>query len=356
MDCHSATTTLDPIENATRQVYRLAAQTWLALQSMEVAPSPRNFELWFKYLSGENAQLNERMQQLVQLGQRPAPALLDHIYSECIATADTPALEEGADEIEDVARETATDLAASRRALNEYGQILSAVGVQLDSSPTLDNLVQTVSLLAGETKRVSEQNRTLEARLSNSANQVQRLRTALAEVREDATTDVLTGLVNRRGFDRRLRRAVSSFKTKDIKVALLIVDIDHFKMFNDTYGHKTGDLVLRFVGRLLAENVKGKDTAARYGGEEFGLILSGADEFSGGRVAEQIRSALNAKRLVNRSNLNQDHGVTISIGVAELQPNETVAALIERADAALYRAKLAGRDRVCLSSRLLDYN
>lgn len=359
MDCSSAATTSpEPhVAGADRHVFRLAAQTWLALQAIDVPPTPRNFELWFTYLGGTNAELTRRMEELLQHGHRPVPEVLDLIYAECICgrgDADFEAIEDGAEVMEQVARETATHLAAGQRYLQDYGSILSSVGVQLGHDQTLESLVKTVSTLVAETTRASELNRSLEARLNASASQVQRLRQSLAEVKQDATTDTLTGLINRRGFEARLRRAMARNKLDSTPVCLLIADVDRFKMFNDTYGHKTGDLVLRLVGRLLADNVKGRDTAARFGGEEFALILTGADEQAGGKVAEQIRAALDGKRLINRGSGQHLTGVTMSIGVAELRPSERSASLIERADAALYQAKNSGRNKVCVSSRLPD--
>lgn len=348
------TSPLPHVVGADRHVFRLAAQTWLALQAIDVPPTPKNFELWFTYLGGGNVELTLRMTELLQHGHRPVPEVLELIYAECIAgnaNADYEAIEDGAEVMEQVARETAAHLAAGQRYLQDYGSVLSSVGVELDHDPTLESLVKTVATLVAETTRASELNRSLETRLSTSASQVQRLRQSLAEVKQDATTDALTGLLNRRGFDARLRRAMARQKSDNVPVCLLIVDVDRFKMFNDTYGHKTGDLVLRLVGRLLADNVKGKDTASRFGGEEFALILTGADEQAGGKVAEQIRAALDGKRLINRGSGKHLSGVTISIGVAELRPNERSASLIERADAALYQAKNSGRNKVCLSTQ-----
>lgn len=357
MDIHSAeATSPEPhVGGADRHVYRLAAQTWLALQAIDVQPTPRNFELWFTHLGGSHPELSRRMEQLLQHGHRPVPEVLDLIYIECLAgrgETDVEALEDGAEVMEQVAREAASQLAAGQRYLQDYGNVLSSVGVQLGNEQTIDSLIKTVSLLVSETTRASTLNRTLETRLNASAAQVQRLRQSLAEVKQDATTDVLTGLINRRGFDARLRRAMARNKSDNTPLCLLIADVDRFKMFNDTYGHKTGDLVLRLVGRLLAENVKGKDTAARFGGEEFALILTGADEHAGSRVAEQIRAALDGKRLINRGSGQHMTGVTMSIGVAALRPNERCASLIERADAALYQAKMTGRNKVCTSSRI----
>ncbi len=357
MDFHSAENiSPDPHESAPdRHVYRLAAQTWLALRAIDLPPTPLNFELWYTHLEGANAELSRRLTELLQDGQKPVPDALGLVYADCIASredTDVEALEDGAEIIEQVARETASQLAYGQRFLQEYGSILSSVGVQLGTEQTFDSLVKTVATLVAETTRASDLNRTLECRLSASATQVQRLRQSLAEVKQDATTDALTGLVNRRGFDARLRRAMSRNKADNTPFCLLIADVDRFKTFNDTYGHKTGDLVLRLVGRLLAENVKGKDTACRYGGEEFALILTGADEYAGSRVAEQVRAALDGKRLINRGNGQHLSGVTMSIGVAAHRPNERASSLIERADAALYHAKNTGRNRVCVSSEI----
>ena len=130
----------------------------------------------------------------------------------------------------------------------------------------------------------------------------------------------------------------------------MLIDADHFKHVNDTYGHKVGDLVLRLIGRVLASNVKGRDTAARYGGEEFAVLLTGADLHAGAIVAEQMRAALDGRRLVNKGSGQQVQGVTVSVGIAQFRPGETSATLVERADAALYRAKRGGRNRVCADS------
>ena len=357
MEMHSAEPTA-PLKYAggvDRQVYRLAAQTWLALQAIDIPPTPRNFELWYTHLGGSHAELSRRMTEALKDGSRPVPEVLGQIYAECLADqdhSDVELLDDGAAVVERAAREAASHLAAGQRHLSDYSSILSTVGVQLGNDQTVESLVNSVSILVEETKRASDLNRSLQAKLHASACQVQRLRQSLAEVKQDAATDSLTGLINRRGFDARLRRAINRSRLENTPLCLLIADVDRFKTFNDTYGHKTGDLVLRLVGRLLADNVKGKDTAARFGGEEFALILTGADEHAGSRVAEQVRAALDGKRLINRGNGEHLTGVTMSIGVAELRPNERSSSLVNRADAALYVAKNTGRNKVCTSSQV----
>ncbi len=133
-----------------------------------------------------------------------------------------------------------------------------------------------------------------------------------------------------------------------------MLDVDHFKHFNDAYGHRAGDLVLRLVGRLLTENIKGRDIAARYGGEEFAIVLLGADLSAATHVARQICSTLANKRIKLSNGTEQGCGrVTVSIGVAQVRMGDTAASLIDRADAALYAAKHAGRNQVAAEREAL---
>ena len=115
-----------------------------------------------------------------------------------------------------------------------------------------------------------------------------------------------------------------------------------------------GDLVLRLVGRVIADYVKGRDTAARYGGEEFAVLLSGADLRPAAIVAGQIRTVLDGKRLTVKGMQGDEGRVTISAGVAQLRAGDSAASLIERADAALYEAKRLGRNRVCIENLAPD--
>jgi diguanylate cyclase len=129
-------------------------------------------------------------------------------------------------------------------------------------------------------------------------------------------------------------------------MALLLCDIDHFKAFNDNWGHQTGDQVLRLVASCLSESVKGRDTAARYGGEEFAVLLRGTGLEDATLVAEQIRETVENKKLVKKSTGDVLGSITISIGVAEFGADEAADSVIRRADACLYGAKQHGRNLV----------
>ena len=133
---------------------------------------------------------------------------------------------------------------------------------------------------------------------------------------------------------------------------LMLVDIDHFKRFNDTWGHQTGDQVLRLVAMTLKSNLKGKDMAARYGGEEFAAILPATDLEGAVIVADNIRKAVQAKELLKRSTNEKLGRITASFGVAAYHPGDTPSSLIDRADRCLYAAKHAGRNRVFSEAEL----
>ena len=195
-------------------------------------------------------------------------------------------------------------------------------------------------------KEMERNNKKLEAHLAASKKEIEQLQENLQIVRAESLTDPLTTLSNRKFFDLALTKAIADARANAEPLSLLISDIDHFKSFNDKYGHLTGDNVLRLVAIAVKQNVKGQDIAARYGGEEFVVALPNTGLQSALTVAEHIRRAVMTKELVKRSSGQRLGRVTISIGAATLRPHDTAAALIERADNCLYGAKRNGRNRV----------
>jgi diguanylate cyclase len=336
--------------------YRLAAAVLAEMQRRGVVPIPRNYDLWFTYRSNTNPVLTQRMAGLLEEGRALTPDLLDTLYSECVAGAevDLDAISSGSDAIQQAAQTLVEQVAGSQAAIQGYGDTLAHWAKHLGDEPTIGGLVGAIATLTAETTRASERNRVLEQQLAASTARIAKLRQSLAEVKQEATTDALTGVCNRRAFDARIKRVVAQARSEAAGAAqsLLLVDIDHFKRFNDLHGHRTGDLVLRLVARLLADNVKGRDCVARYGGEEFAILLAGADLGAAAVVARQIGEALSSKRLVNKGTAGGLSHVTVSVGVAQARPGESAATLVERADQALYKAKHTGRNRVCTEADL----
>ena len=196
------------------------------------------------------------------------------------------------------------------------------------------------------TREMRDTNKALEDRLSLSKTEISNLQHSLEAIRAESLTDPLTGLGNRKYFDRSIEVAVQAALASGEPLSLLMFDIDHFKSFNDSYGHLTGDQVLRLVGMSLKQTIKGQDITARYGGEEFAVVLPNTALRQALTVADHIRRAVMAKELKKKSTGEILGRVTISVGVSMLKPGDDTDSLIERADACLYAAKRNGRNRV----------
>jgi diguanylate cyclase (GGDEF)-like protein len=165
------------------------------------------------------------------------------------------------------------------------------------------------------------------------------------ELREQAIRDSLTGLFNRRYLQERLEQEVARADRENSPISILFLDIDHFKQFNDTFGHHAGDLLLQEFGALLQQKIRKSDTACRYGGEEFLIVMSDISLPDAVKSAELLRAEFE-KRVIPFQD-GQTLRATISIGVASYPENgRTIPEVIQAADVALYAAKSAGRNRV----------
>src|SRR6202035_1488032 len=223
---------------------------------------------------------------------------------------------------------------------------LSSATRQLSTAQNRDQVKTIVDTLLKSTREMRETNKALEERLTLSKSEISNLQQSLEAIRAESLTDPLTGLGNRKYFDRSIEMAVQNALATGEPLSLLMFDIDHFKSFNDSYGHLTGDQVLRLVGMSLKQTIKGQDITARYGGEEFAVVLPNTALRQALTVADHIRRAVMAKELKKKSTGEILGRVTISVGVSLLKPGDDTDALIERADACLYAAKRNGRNRV----------
>ncbi len=235
---------------------------------------------------------------------------------------------------------------AAAGSANHYTESLVTMTEKLGDSKDREGLRAIVESLVQTAKEMEVSNQQLEERLNGPKQEINDLQVNLEAVRTESLTDPLTQLANRKFFDTTLEQAIVDAAAKNEPLSLMMTDIDHFKNFNDSFGHLTGDQVLRLVAMSVKQNVKGQDTAAHYGGEEFAIVLPNTVLRSAIVVADHIRRAVMTKELMKRSTGEHLGRVTISIGVATLHKNETAQQLIERTDACLYAAKRHRRNRV----------
>lgn len=345
------------------------AETALAwLRENGLSPSPTTYAFAFDVVSGEKPDLRRQAREIAD--ERGA------VTEEDIARINGDRLTE---EAADIARQVAGSLGETGRQLYEEMSRLAeslethavktggfekkaagamAVFAQpgVTTTPAAKAAVMQLAAMLQEATRanlayardVRVQRETVAQMRGDLAEQNQMiddLNERLAEAQQEASSDHLTSIPNRRGFDTSLARFFRSPKHVG-KGALAVIDIDHFKSFNDRHGHNVGDQVLKLVAETIKKSVRGTDIVARYGGEEFSVYMPEGSQHSGYATAEKIRDAIRRKEFIKRSTNETIGKITVSIGVAERKEGDTAETLFERADARLYEAKRAGRDRV----------
>jgi diguanylate cyclase len=323
------------------------AKTALALMGgAGIAATPENFELFYAFASGENPAITQVMSKLIDAKTPFTPELLADLRLRCLSGARAAAAMEGVGGgMDHVIDDVLGKLEEAGKDTAEYKDALSAATGELGTDRSPADVRKLVENLIAATRAMEQRAKNLEGELQASSQQVSELRTKLADVKKESLTDPLTNIANRKAFDD-AASAGAAAAAEGEAVSLLICDIDHFKKFNDSWGHQTGDQVLRLVASCLSENVKGRDTAARYGGEEFAVLLRGIGVADATRIADQIRQTVQAKKLVKKSTGDILGTITISIGVAQFAAGEAVETVVRRADACLYGAKNNGRNLV----------
>jgi diguanylate cyclase len=312
-----------------------------------VPPTPENYELFYAYSAGENPSIARIIGDMIAARRTFTPTILDELRRRSFPRDKTErAVESIGENISLSLDEAIAKLESASQQVLAYANTLSIASGELGDDHSADSLRRLIGNLIMATKAMETRTKILERELTESSEQVGELRTQLDSVRKESLTDALTGVANRKAFDAALQAAIADSRASGDPLSLFMCDIDLFKSFNDTWGHQTGDQVLKLVANCLSENVKGRDTAARYGGEEFAVIVRKANVSAALNLANQIRVHVEGKKLVKKSTGDVLGSITISIGVAELAGDESAAALIQRADACLYQAKRAGRNCV----------
>jgi len=317
------------------------------IKSLRQTAIPRNYEIWYVYATGHNAKLNKIIHETLARNCKLTEADLDQIYETYLShTKTTDRIDEvGArvlGEIDDVMALVTEALGVSA----SYGDSLSGASKTLSAAQDRNQVKTVVESLVKSTREMRDTNKALEQRLTLSKSEISNLQQSLEAIRAESLTDPLTGIGNRKYFDRSMTMAVQNAFASSMPLSLLMLDIDHFKSFNDSHGHLTGDQVLRLVGLSLKQGIKGQDITARYGGEEFAVVLPNTALRQALTVADHLRRTIMSKELKKKSTCEILGRVTISVGVSTLKPGDDTYSLIERADACLYAAKRNGRNRV----------
>jgi len=327
---------------------RLLAESAMALMNNQnIPPTPENFTVWYAYTAGSAPALKHALDILISNKQEFGTAVCSELFDRFFAHHQpAEGLRDIGLKIEQAAAKALSAIQVISVETRGFGETLDTKIEALDGASGLERMSDIVHSILADSRAMMERSDTVQRDLSRSTLEIQALRQQVEDVRREAMTDPLTDIGNRKLFDMRLRECVADSMETGIDLCLIMVDIDHFKRFNDTWGHQMGDVVLRLVASQLVEGIKGRDLAARYGGEEFAIILPDTSLDNAEKLANTLRRTIGGRQLLKRDTKQSLGAITLSLGIALYQPGEPMAALIGRADAALYRAKETGRDRV----------
>jgi diguanylate cyclase len=329
----------------------IAETAMRSMAEQRVPPTPNNFHVWFNYTLGAPPILKRAIDILIGNKRKFDAHTNREIYDSYVGTKasdDAVAYE--------VSQQLHSVMAAARQflttAIDDNRTQMAAINDVTERTEAGVDPKLLIENLMGELAKATTRATKLEVSFVEKSRELATIRDSLVKSEERAKTDTLTGLPNRRALEEFFRKAQIAAMEQDDPVSALLIDIDHFKRFNDEFGHGVGDQVLRLMAKVLREAVRDIDLPARYGGEELIVILPNAGLATGAAIAERIRRLVAECHISRRSTGEALPGITISIGVAQFVGGESMADLIERCDRALYLAKKTGRNRVVTETEL----
>ncbi|WP_407186448.1 GGDEF domain-containing protein [Bradyrhizobium centrosematis] len=326
----------------------IAGRAMRSMSEQRIAPTPANFAVWYQYFAGSHDDLRNAIDLLID-HNRPFDARTNQdLFETYVAPQVSAVMVDTSERLQALMGAAKEFLATAIADNHSQMQVISQVADQGQAG--VDPKV-LVAQLMNELARAATRATQLEAGFAEKTRELDVIRDSLSRSEQRARTDTLTGLANRRALDEFLRKAQATAAWGE-PLSVLMLDIDHFKTFNDNYGHGVGDQVLRLMAKVLREKVREQDLPARYGGEELIAVLPDADLATCAEIAERIRRALAECTITRRSTGEILPSISVSIGVAQYRVGEAITDLVERCDRALYLAKSGGRNRVVTEAEL----
>ncbi|MCP5389794.1 MAG: diguanylate cyclase [Novosphingobium sp.] len=324
----------------------LVAQIGDFLLDHDLEITPANLATAHAGLSGSNPHVAERLARRQFSGEQIDQQWLDGLSR---TDGDTQELKRDIEalmdrlecSVSDFSRVTHSARAATGEYRSEFGRHMAEVE-RVDTGASGQLLLQLSRAMLQSMHKIEDA-------MTRSHDETAALRDKLAEARREAESDYLTGLPNRRAFERRLDQAFAAATQRGTPLCVAFCDVDHFKQINDNFGHDTGDRVLQAIARLLKEGVCRDCFVARHGGEEFALIFAGLEDVQALAKLDRARGDLAARKFIARREEKPIGRVTFSAGLANVMAAADPRAALAAADAALYRAKREGRNRVILA-------
>lgn len=325
------------------------------MQDHKIRPTPSNYQLWYAYVRGENQTLTADLNALFADGASPTEGLCAQVFEKHFGeTEESAVLHETNILMHGELEKVLATLRSAETDTQEFGNLLEGYSGSLKSETDAKAIKILINGLLHEARSMETKSRSLESKLKESSEEIDKLKRNLETVRAEASTDSLTGIGNRKQFEQVLAAESARAAQHNQPLSVILGDVDHFKKFNDTWGHQLGDHVLKLVAYHLKTQVGDEGVPARYGGEEFAVILPGIDLDDAHRIADRIRESVCRKAMKSKSTGVTLGRITMSFGVSTYVAGEDLRELVNRADHALYQAKNNGRNQVMSEEVLLE--
>ena len=317
----------------------------------KIVPNPLNYTLWYSYYSNVFPSLNKALDKTLERYGTCPPDISESLFFRHISQLDNDN-EEQLVHFQKAFTHLVDGLADSMghtaQQTNDYSQALMENLTELGSHGVDDAVAPVLNKLSANVNAICSANEEFQGQLSAAQSEINKLKGELENSKKEASTDPLTGLYNRRVFEAIYNQFVDDENNTD-NITLIMMDVDKFKVFNDTHGHLVGDQILKFIGQLLKKECKEPVVPVRLGGEEFALLCPRFRLEQAQSVAENIRVKLASVPFNSKRTGKRIPPVTASFGVAQKRADDSLTNMIERADVALYAAKDAGRNQVKLA-------
>ncbi|MES2604803.1 MAG: GGDEF domain-containing protein, partial [Pseudomonadota bacterium] len=320
--------------NKSAEYLRLA----LPLMSRHGIPvTPVNYAVLYEYVSGSNKSLNQKLDAMLMIHKQLDSKQIKSLFDEFIDLKhEYNRLEDAHQRFSNLHMNFSLALEEACENTTNFSNSLDSCKQQMEEDSTPQFVESLLRDLSNSTQTILNKNKDLLTELNIARIEINDLKKQLLDAKRQTVTDTMTNLPNRKAFFEHMSRHLDSMKSGYLTSSLVMLDIDHFKNINDTFGHLFGDKVIKTVAEVLRRITKGKDLAARFGGEEFIIHLPDTDINGARAVAEAIRKTIENASIINPLSNKVVSKVTVSLGITELMPDGEVDVAIARADKALY--------------------
>ncbi len=343
------------IMNLTESLEQTAKYVRLLLPLMtkhRIPITPINYATWYYYVSGKNKELKDAIDSIIKNNEPFTEKANEDIYRHFFLESEENALHEIRDKLQQTLLAVFGELNELSGQTKEFESTALESVEKLSDDMSIQDIRNVLDDVIVATKKIRESGNSTHQRLEETTKTLQTLKKDFEHAKIELLQDFLTGVMNRKGFDESLAKLVNNATGN---LCVLILDIDHFKKFNDKHGHIVGDEVLKFVAKNVRRIIRGNDVMARIGGEEFAVILPETPLLGAVTVAENTRAAVSRLKLERKGKAEKLETVTVSIGAAQYRPGEPLETFVNRADQALYFAKNSGRNRVSTETMLSNH-